>query len=71
MHGLRVVQELGLSMQSTKSAMSRLLRLGKRSVLVALFAALVTSAVPTTTLAFPHSHIIHVNDGQGDSPLVP
>lgn len=59
-------------MQYINSAMSRLLRFGKRSVLVALFAAVLTSgAVPATTFASQSAHFIHPNDGVGDSPLVP
>jgi hypothetical protein len=63
-------------MQNTKSAISRWVRVGKRSVLVALFGLLVTSAaVPATSLAKslpnPSPHIVHTADGQGDSPLVP
>ena len=58
------------------SAASRLARIGKRSVVVALFALLVTSAaLPANVLAASVTHVakhvVHPADGQGDSPLVP
>jgi hypothetical protein len=64
-----------MAIRST-SAAARLARIGKRSVVVALFALLVASAaLPANVLAagVTHgvSHVVHTTDGQGDSPLVP
>lgn len=54
------------------SSVSRVVRLGKRGVMVALLAVVVTAAVvPSSVFAWSLPHIVHVKDGQGDSPLVP
>lgn len=55
------------------SVVSRLVRLGKRGVAVALVSVLLTSAaVPPSAFADHAQHIAHTaDDGQGDSPQVP
>jgi hypothetical protein len=60
-----------MAIRST-SRTSRLARIGKRSVVIALFALLITSvAVPANVLAAGVPHLAFQRDGQGDSPLVP
>jgi hypothetical protein len=60
-----------MAIKST-SVVSRLLRLGKRGVLVTLFSLVLTSAaVPSSAFAANLPHLMHPTDGQGDSPLVP
>jgi hypothetical protein len=53
-------------------SVARLVRLGKRGVAVALLAVFVAAAaLPASASAGGLPHIVHVSDGQGDSPLVP
>jgi hypothetical protein len=60
----------GVLMQS--KSVARLVRLGKRSLLIALLGLVLTAAIaPGSALPGGLPHIVHVQDGQGDSPLVP
>lgn len=58
---------------SFRSVISRVLRLGKRSVLITLLAVSVTTMVaPSQVLAAKHvPHLVHPTDGVEDPPLVP
>ena len=57
----------------SRSVMSRIVRIARRSVVVALFGLVVTSAgLPAQAFAAQHStHILLPMDGQGDPPEMP
>ncbi len=53
-------------------SVARLVRLGKRSVAVALVAMFLAAAtLPASASAGALPHVVHVKDGQGDSPMMP
>jgi len=54
------------------NSVARLVRLGKRSLLIALLGLVLTATVaPASASAGGVPHIARVQGGQGDGPLVP
>jgi hypothetical protein len=54
------------------NSVARLVRLGKRGVVIALLGLVLTAtSAPASASASGVPHIAHVQGGQGDGPLVP